>query len=79
MLEAASLAFDPGWVAQRQRAEFALLVRRAVADRTVTEAELPKLELARELIGIPEPEAERVLHAIVAEAESFFRAPVVAR
>jgi hypothetical protein len=77
MLEAASLGFDPGWVAQRERAEFALLVRRAVADRAVTEAELRKLELARKLIGMPEPEAEKALHAIVAEAESFFSAPVV--
>jgi hypothetical protein len=79
MLEASSLGFDRGWVAQRLRAECALLVRRAVADRAVTEAELRKLELARELIGIPEPEAEGTLHAIVVEAESFFRAPVVKR
>jgi hypothetical protein len=64
-------------VAQRQRAEFALLVRRAVADRAVTEPELRKLELARELIDILEPEAEETIHAIVADAESFFGTPVV--
>ena len=76
MLEAASLGFNPRWVAQRQRAEFALLVRRAVADRAVTEAEHRKLELARQLLGIPEPDAEQLLHAIVADAESFFGTPV---
>jgi hypothetical protein len=74
-LEAASLGFNPRWMAHRQRSEFSLLVRRAVADRAVTEAEHRKLELARELLGIPEPEAERTLHAIVAEAESFFGTP----
>ena len=77
MVEAGALGFDPDWVAQRQRAEFALLVRRAVADRAVTEAEHRKLDLARELIGIPEPEAETILHSIVAEAESFYGKPVV--
>jgi hypothetical protein len=70
---------EPEWVAQRQRAEFALQVRRAVADRAVTEPELRKLELAHALIGIPEPEAEGTLHAIVAEARSFFGTPVVKR
>jgi hypothetical protein len=77
MVEAGALGFDPDWVAQRQRAEFALLVRRAVADQAVTEAEHRKLELARELIGIPEGEAELVLHSIVSEAETFFGKPVV--
>jgi hypothetical protein len=64
--------FDPAWVAQCSRDEFALLVRRAVADRVVTEAEHRKLDLARDLIGIPDAEAETILHAIVAEAETFF-------
>ena len=50
--------FDPAWVAQSGRDEFALLVRRAVADRVVTEAEHRKLDLARDLLGIPDPEAE---------------------
>ena len=54
------------------RDEFALLVRRAVADRVVTEAEHRKLDLARDLIGIPDAEAEAILHAVVAEAETFF-------
>lgn len=77
MIEAGALGFDPEWLARRQGAEFALLVRRAVADRAVTEAEHRKLDLARELIGIPEPEAEAVLRAIVGEAESIFGKPVV--
>ena len=70
--EAKAMDFDPGWVAQCGRDEFALLVRRAVADRVVTEAEHRKLDLARDLIGIPDAEAETILQAIVAEAETFF-------
>jgi len=76
-VEAAALGLDPGWLARRQRAEFVLLVRRAVADRAVTEAEHRRLDMARELIGISEPDAEAVLHAVVGEAESFFGKPVV--
>ncbi len=70
--EARAMGFEPAWVAQCQRDEFALLVRRAVADRVVTEAEHRKLDLARDLIGLPDVEAEAILHAVVAEAESFF-------
>jgi hypothetical protein len=70
--EARAMDFDPAWVAQCGRDEFALLVRRAVADRVVTEAEHRKLDLARDLIGIPDAEAETILVAIVAEAETFF-------
>ena len=70
--EARAMDFDPAWVAQCGRDEFALLVRRAVADRVVTEAEHRKIDLARDLIGIPDAEAEAILHAVVAEAESFF-------
>lgn len=75
--EAAALGLDPDWVAARHRAEFALLIRRAVADRRVTELEHLRLELARELIGIPAPEAESVLLATIAEANAFFGKPVV--
>ncbi|SIO25420.1 hypothetical protein SAMN05444166_3268 [Singulisphaera sp. GP187] len=74
--EARALELDPEWVAQAQREEFLLLVRRIVADRVVTESEHRKLDLARELLGVPEAEAEATLHAIVAEAESFFGKPV---
>jgi hypothetical protein len=70
--EAKAMDFDPAWVAQCERDEFALLVRRAVADRVVTEAEHRKIDLARDLLGIPDAEAVTILHAIVAEAESFF-------
>ncbi len=76
-LEAAALGFEPGWVADRHRAEFALLVRRAVADRIVTEAEHLKLELARELLGIPVPDADALLMATLDEANAFFGKPVV--
>ena len=70
--EARAMDFDPAWVSQCGRDEFALLVRRAVADRVVTEAEHRTLDLARDLIGIPDDEAVAILHAVVAEAESFF-------
>ena len=74
--EARALGFDPDWVAQRQVEEFLLLVRRAVSDRVITEEEHRTIDLARALIGIPENEAEAALHAILAEAESFFDKPV---
>jgi len=70
--EAKAMDFDPAWVAQSHRDEFALLVRRAVADRHVTEAEHRKLDLARDLIGIPDAEAESILNGVIAEAETFF-------
>jgi hypothetical protein len=75
MVEAGALGFDAGWVAQRQRAEFALLVRRAVADRVITEPEHRKLDLARELIGLSNDEAEAVLSGVVAEVHAFFEKP----
>lgn len=74
--EARALELDPVWVAQAQREEFQLLVRRIVSDRVVTESEHDKLDLARELLGVSEAEGEAVLQAIVAEAESFFGKPV---
>ncbi|MCA1684739.1 MAG: hypothetical protein LC745_01885 [Planctomycetia bacterium] len=77
MTEAGALGFDPRWVAERRRAEFALLVRRAVSDRVVTDAEHRKLDLARELLGVTEPEAEAVLKEVVGEARAFFGKPVV--
>lgn len=63
-------------MADRQREEFAFLVRHAVADRVVSEEEQRKLDLARKLIGMPEAEAEQILHAIMAEAKAFFGTPV---
>ena len=70
--EANAMDFDPAWVAQSYRDEFALLVRKAVADRVVTDAEHRKLDLARDLLGIPDAEAESILTTLVSEAESFF-------
>ena len=61
MSEARALGFDPGWVRHCQDEEFQLLVRRAVSDRAFTEEEHRKLDLARDLIGIPEAEAEAIL------------------
>jgi hypothetical protein len=76
MTEARSLKFDPEWVRKCQVDEFLLMVRRAVADRHLTEDEQRKLDLARDLIGIPEPEAEVALRTVIAEAETFFGGPV---
>ena len=76
MAEARAMNFEPEWMTRCQVDEFLLLVRRAVADRHFTEEEHRKLDLARDLIGIPETEAEAALHSIVAEAEVFFGRPV---
>ena len=74
--EARALGFDRDWVETCQKEEFLLLIRRAVSDRHVSEKEHRKLDLARDLIGIPEAEAVAALDSIVAEAESFFGARV---
>ena len=74
--EAGALGLDTAWVERCQREEFALMVRRAVADLGVTLQEHHKLDLARTLIGLSEDEAKAVLHAIAAEAEAFFGKPV---
>jgi hypothetical protein len=70
--EARSLNFDTSWVEGSLRAEFSLLLRRAVADGVVTGMEHRKLDLARDLIGMTEQEAESLLHTVAAEAEQFF-------
>jgi hypothetical protein len=76
MTEAHALKFEPGWIADRQREGLVFLIRQAVSHRVVSEDDHHKLDLARKLIGIPEAEAERILHEIMAEAEAFFGAPV---
>lgn len=72
MTEARALNLDKEWLTRCQVEEFMFLIRRAVSDRHFTEHEHRKLDLARDLIGIPEAEAEAALHSIVAEAEKFF-------
>ena len=72
MTESRALRFDEDWVTRCQVDEFILLIRRAVSDRHFTESEHRKLDLARDLIGIPEAEAEAALLSVVAEAEAFF-------
>jgi hypothetical protein len=74
--DARALGFDSEWVLSCQIEEFKMLVRRAVSDRHFTEDEHRKLDLARDLIGLPESKAEAILHAIIAEAEAFFGKPV---
>ncbi len=70
--EARAMDFEPEWVTQTCVDEFTLLVRRAVADRVITDAEHRRLDLARDLIGLPDVQAEAILHKVVTEAESFF-------
>ena len=76
MNDAKALEFEPEWVAHCQREEFLLLIHRAVSDRVVTEREHSNLDRARALIGMTDAEAEAALHAVMAEAESFFDKPV---
>ena len=70
--EAGALDFGEDWIARCYREEFGLMMRQVVSDRVITSAEHRKLETARELMGIPDPEAESLLKAIIAEAEEFF-------
>ena len=72
MAEARAMGFDPDWITRCQVDEFMMLLRQVVSDRIVTEAEHRNLDLARDLIGIPDADAVAALNAVVAEAESFF-------
>ncbi|MFO0890272.1 MAG: hypothetical protein U0790_14165 [Isosphaeraceae bacterium] len=74
--DAHALDFEPDWIAERQEEEFRFLIRRAVADRVISEEEHERIELARRLLGIPEAAAEETLRSIMAEAEAFFGKPV---
>ncbi len=76
LADAQALGFDRDWIESSQREEFEMLIRKVVSDGVVTLDEHHKLDLARRLIGIPEPEAEEMLHRVVGEAESFFGKPV---
>ncbi len=76
MAEAHALGLADEWIAAHQRDEFKFLVRRAVADRVISEDDHRKLDLARKLIGLSEAEAEETLHSIMAEASAFFGTPV---
>lgn len=67
-----ALGFESDWMDHCAREEFDLMVRRAVSDRVFTESEHRRLDFVRDLMGIPEHEAEERLHAVVAEAERFF-------
>jgi hypothetical protein len=53
-----------------------MLIRRAVSDRHFTEEEHRRLDQVRDLMGLPDTEAEAILHTIIAEAEAFFGKPV---
>ena len=70
--DAHAMGFEPDQIATWCRDEFTLMVRRIVADRVVTEEEHRTLDLARDLLAIPDAEAEQILHDVAAEAEAFF-------
>ncbi|MEW4566448.1 hypothetical protein AB1L88_01145 [Tautonia sp. JC769] len=70
--EGRAKGFDDAWMGHLMREEFALLVRRAVADRVFSERERRKLDQARILVGLSEAEAEAVYASVVKEAETFF-------
>jgi hypothetical protein len=72
MAEARALGFDGRWLHHAQIEGFTLLVRHAVAHGVFTEKEHQMLDLARDLMGIPEAQAEALVHTTVTEAESFF-------
>jgi transketolase len=76
MAEARALKFDGRWLRQAQVEEFTLLARRAVAHGVFSEKDHQALDLARDLIGLPDAEAAALLHSIVAEAEEFFGKPI---
>ncbi|QDV37979.1 hypothetical protein [Tautonia plasticadhaerens] len=64
--------FDETWMRGLMLDEFAMMVRRAVADRVFTERERKNLDQARSLIGLNEAEASAIYASVVREAESFF-------
>lgn len=72
LADAYALGFDERWIEQTLREEFKLLVRRAVADHVVTDAEHRKLDLAHQLIGLTDNQAEAIFTGVVNEAETFF-------
>ena len=70
--EAGALDLGEDFIQATYREEFGLMMRKIVSDRVVTSDEHHNLDTARSLMGIPDAEAEAMLHAIVAEPESFF-------
>lgn len=70
--DARAKGFDESWMQGMMLGEFSLLVRRAVSDRVFTDREKRKLELARNLVGLSEVDAESIYASVVKEAESFF-------
>lgn len=70
--EARAKQFDEAWVRRLMLEEFAMMIRRAVADRLFTERERRKLDQARVLIGLNAEEARGIYANVVREAEAFF-------
>jgi hypothetical protein len=72
LADAQALGFDREWVEQSQRSAFEMLVRKIVSDGVVTMEEHTRLDQARRLIGLTDPEAVSILEKVVAEAQEFF-------
>jgi hypothetical protein len=67
-----ALGLGDGWIYDRMVEEFTLLIRRVIADGVVTDAEHRKLDMARDLIGLSDSQAEAIFRQSIEEAEAFF-------
>jgi hypothetical protein len=66
------LGLGDAWIHDRMVEEFTLLIRRVIADGVVTDAEHRKLDMARDLIGLSDSQAEAIFQQAIEEAEAFF-------
>jgi hypothetical protein len=74
--EAKALKFEPEWVTKCESDEFMLLVRRIVSDRKIGPEEHEKIDMARQLIGLFDDQAETIVRSVIADAETFFDQPI---
>ncbi len=77
MAEVAPLGLDTERVAVAQKEEFTMLVRRAVADGRISPDEHARLDLARQLIGLSDPDSDAIVQNVKADAEEFFGRAIV--
>ena len=72
--EVASLGLDSEWVAGCVKAEFTMIVRRALADGVISSEEHRRIDQARRLVGLSDEESIAILNEIKTEAEEVFGA-----
>lgn len=70
--EVTSLGLDPEWVAGCEKAEFTMIVRRALADGVISAEEHRRIDQARQMMGLSDEESMVILNEIKAEAEEVF-------